>query len=210
MNIKKILPLSDPAFRKYGTVVEGYDFSALLKAFAEKTGATDHVVYEPSIAPFEELAIHQELSDGFYGGMPIQLGYCSGVNHHLGCLEYHRGSELNIMATPAVLLLAPLEKVVDGTIDTSEVEAFLVPAGTCVQLFETALHYAPVNAPGETFFRAIVVLPRGTNTARPVRADKNTEDRLLWARNKWLIAHADSDEAREGAFVGLTGEDITA
>lgn len=37
MNIKKILPLSDPAFRKYGTVVEGYDFSALLKAFAEKT-----------------------------------------------------------------------------------------------------------------------------------------------------------------------------
>ena len=142
--------------------------------------------------------------------MPIQLGYCSGVNHHLGCLEYHRGSELNIMATPAVLLLAPLEKVVDGTIDTSEVEAFLVPAGTCVQLFETALHYAPVNAPGEMFFRAIVVLPRGTNTARPVRADKNTEDRLLWARNKWLIAHADSDEAREGAFVGLTGEDITA
>jgi hypothetical protein len=34
------------------------------------------------------------------------------------------------------------------------------------------------------------------------------EDVLLWARNKWLIAHAESDEARQGAFVGLVGENI--
>ena len=34
------------------------------------------------------------------------------------------------------------------------------------------------------------------------------EDKLLWARNKWLIAHPDSSEAKQGAFVGLSGINI--
>jgi hypothetical protein len=31
---------------------------------------------------------------------------------------------------------------------------------------------------------------------------------MLWARNKWLIAHPDTDEAAKGAFVGLEGVNI--
>ena len=30
----------------------------------------------------------------------------------------------------------------------------------------------------------------------------------FWARNKWLIAHAESSEAADGAFVGLTGPNL--
>ena len=36
----------------------------------------------------------------------------------------------------------------------------------------------------------------------------NSEDALLWAKNKWLIAHKDTSEAKDGAHVGLTGENI--
>jgi hypothetical protein len=32
---------------------------------------------------------------------------------------------------------------------------------------------------------------------------------MLWARNKWLIAHPDASEASQGAYVGLEGENIS-
>ena len=37
---------------------------------------------------------------------------------------------------------------------------------------------------------------------------KNVEDGWMTARNKWLLAHAESSEAAGGAYVGLTGENI--
>ena len=54
----------------------------------------------------------------------------------------------------------------------------------------------------------MVVLPLGTNTDKPEFVPKNDEDRWLWARNKWLLAHPESDEAAQGAYVGLRGENI--
>ena len=34
------------------------------------------------------------------------------------------------------------------------------------------------------------------------------EDRLMTARNKWLIAHEESGLGADGAFVGLTGKNL--
>ena len=34
---------------------------------------------------------------------------------------------------------------------------------------------------------------------------KNDEDGILWAANKWLLAHADSAEAAQGAKVLIKG-----
>ena len=54
----------------------------------------------------------------------------------------------------------------------------------------------------------LVALPWGTNTDRPVMGNKTAEDPFLTARNKWLLAHPESDEAKGGAKVGLTGKNI--
>ena len=200
----KLKSVFDPEFSAYGKVVNGYDFAPLLQALKETTEKpADSVVYVPSDAALEALPIFEELSDAFYGGMPIQLGYCNGSNVKLNCLEYHRDTELDIIADQTVFLVAPLQKVKGGVLDTS------APAGTAVQLYETTLHYTPCNAPGKNGFRVAVVLPRGTNTQKPSIPIKNDEDKLLWARNKWLIAHPDSPAAKRGAFVGLTGENLT-
>ena len=51
------------------------------------------------------LPIGRELSDGIYGQMGIQLGYCNGHNKKLNALEYHRDSEVNLAVTDLVLLL---------------------------------------------------------------------------------------------------------
>ena len=210
----KIKSVFSHAFEKYGKVLKGYDVTDLLKKLDETTKKpADAVIYEPGDAGLEALPVAKEFSENAYGGMPIQVGYCNGYNTKLNCLEWHRGSELNIPSTDIVLLLASLQDVKEGKLDTNLVEAFYVPAGTVVQVYETTLHYAPCNAvkDGEVKtdgFRVIIVLPKDTNTEKPAIKESDFEDKLLWARNKWLIAHPDTSEARAGAFVGLNGVNI--
>ena len=211
MRIKSVFSHS---FEKYGKVLSGYDVTELLKKLDETTKKpADAVIYEPGDAGLEALPISKEFSENAYGGMPIQIGYCNGNNTKLNCLEWHRGSELNIPSSDIVLLVAPLQAVKNGKLSTSMVEAFYAPAGTVVQVYETTLHYAPCNAVknGKVVtdgFRVIIVLPKDTNTEKPKIEEKNLEDKLLWARNKWLIAHPDTNEAKSGAFVGLEGVNI--
>ena len=38
---------------------------------------------------------------------------------------------------------------------------------------------------------------------------RNTEDKMLWARKNWLLAHPDSSEAKQGAYIGLKGENLS-
>ena len=209
MKIEKIQSVFDPAFAAYGNVVEGHDFTPLLDMLRKNTERpTDKVIYTASDAQMESLDIFKKLQDHVYGGMPVQIGYCNGNNRHLNCLEYHRGCEICVPADDTIFLLAQKHKVKEGKLDTREVEAFMAPAGTAILLYETALHYAPCNGPGQDSFQVIIVLPRDTNTDKPNITPTTFEDKLLWARNKWLIAHPDADAAKNGAFVGLVGDNV--
>ena len=164
--------------------------------------------YRPGIGSLEACAVFGELRDRAFGGMPIQLGMCWGRNTRLNCLEYHRESEINIGSGDFILLLARRDEIVDGVLDTEKVKAFRVPAGVPVEVFATTLHYAPCEVPEEDGFRVAVVLPRGTNTDKPVFDAKCDEDTWMTARNKWLLAHPDSNEAKNGAHIGLCGLNI--
>ena len=93
-------------------------------------------------------------------------------------------------------------------LDTAKVNAFRVPAGALVEVYSTTLHYAPCHTDARTGFRVLVALPKGTNTDKPDIPAPEGEDRLMTARNKWLLAHEDSAEAAQGAYVGLYGENI--
>lgn len=198
----------DPAFKHYGKVLDGYDAKELQAAMLQIALPESGTSYEPGIASLEACEIFAELRDRAYGGMPIQIGMCWGRNTKLNCLEYHRDSEINIGTHDFVLLLAREEQIADGKLDTEKVKAFRVPAGVAVEVYATTLHYAPCHINAVDGFRVAVVLPRGTNTGKPAIEPKNDEDKWLWARNKWLLAHPDSDEAKQGAYVGLTGKNI--
>jgi len=198
----------DDEFRSYGRVVSGYDFSELLSAL-EKTPlnkeGTAYVASEPSL---EALDIKKVLERNLYGGMPIQLVYCNGHNRTLNCLEYHRDSEYNLGSEDFILLLALRSEIDDFQLDTSKVKAFLVPKGVMVEVFATALHYAPCHVSDEGF-HVLVLLPLNTNTDIELPEVVDSEDKLLWARNKWLLAHKDTSEAKNGAYIGLVGDNIT-
>jgi len=203
-----IYSVFDPEFKPYGKVLTGYDVSALLAAMAAIPLPEEGTAYEPGIPALEAADVFSELRDRAYGGMPIQLGMCWGHNRKLNCLEYHRDSEINIGEGDFILLLARQEEIEDFRLDTAKVKAFLVPAGAAVEVYATTLHYAPCHTDASAGFRVAVALPLGTNTAKPAVEEKDPEDRLLRARNKWLLAHAEAPEAADGAWIGLTGENI--
>lgn len=203
MDIQKV---TDASFGKYGKVLEGYDLDGILKEM-EHTPLPKDVIYVPSVEELEALPVAEAFKNRAYGGLPIQIGYCNGDNHKLNAVEYHRSSEVNIAVTDLILLIGMQQDIeADYTYDTSKIEAFLVPAGTAVEVYATTLHYAPCTA-AEGGFRCVVILPAGTNTELTFPVGESGEDRLITAKNKWLIAHEEA--GIDGAFCGLRGENIT-
>lgn len=202
----KIYSVHDKEFAEYGKILTGIDCAELIQAMQE-TPAPDEVIYVPSDAKLEKLPVFRALTEQGFGGIPIELGYCNGQNNKLNGLEYHRSSEINVACTDLILLLGREQDIEpDGRYDTAKVMAFRVPAGTVIEVYATTLHYAPCGIDGAKF-RCVVVLPRDTNLDLEHKPTGEGEDRLLFARNKWLIAHPDAKI--EGAFNGLYGENLT-
>lgn len=203
----EIHSIQDPLFKEYGSVIEGYDTSLLFNKLSKTPLPDTGTIYVPSDLELENLPIFSELSSNAYGGMPIQLGYCNGHNSKLNCLEYHRDSELNFGTSDFILLLGKTSQIENGKFDTSKAVAFLVPKGTLVEVYSTSLHYAPVSI-SKDGFRVLVVLPKGTNEKRPDIKPISKEDKYLFAKNKWLLAHKDANEVTSGAVVGLVGTNL--
>ena len=181
----QILKVTDEAFRRYGKVIKDLDVSDIITAMSE-TPCPDDVVYEPSIESLEA---------------------CNGHNHLLNAVEYHRDSEINIAVTDLILILGKEQDITeDHTYDSSKMEAFLIPAGTTIEVYATTLHYAPCNV-AASGFKCVVVLPKGTNTDITLEEKHTPEDDLLFARNKWLLSHPDANIA--GSVAGIKGENLS-
>jgi hypothetical protein len=203
-----IKEIHDGSFAPYGKVISAYDFSDLLNYMEKETVIPQEGnIYKASVTGLEEFPLKEKLENGFYGEMPIQIGYCNGRNSNLNGLEYHIGSEINVAATDLVLMLGRLQDIVHDQYRSGDVEAFFVTKGTAIQLYETTLHFSPCKTASEGF-KCIVILPRGTN--EPLKSDKAIYgDKFLFARNKWLLAHPDRKTLIEkGALPGITGENI--
>ena len=217
MNIKElnqrnshliIREVTEQSFREYGKIVSGYDFSEMLDYMERETAVPEGGnIYKASVPELEAFSVFEQLSKGFYGEMPIQAGYCNGPNSTLNGLEYHIGSEIDVAVTDLVLLLGKLQDVANDQYPVEKVTAFFVPKGTALQLYETTLHFAPCKTDAGGF-KCIVILPRGTN--EPLENDKaKYGDKLLFARNKWLLAHPERKPLMEkGAWPGIIGNNI--
>lgn len=204
MQVKKV---TDEAFRKYGRVL---DLSvADLLGRLQKTPVPEGVVYVASDEGLESCPEYAQIRDSIFGGMPIQMGYCNGHNRSLNAVEYHRDSEVNIPLSNTIFMLGSQQDVgADFTYNTGLMEAFEAPGGTVVEFYGTTLHYAPCSKEASGF-QVVVILPKGTNTEPPALSGMFAEDKLLTARNKWLIAHPESGLGEDGAFIGLTGDNLT-
>lgn len=203
----KIQNVTDADFAPYGRILKDYPVEALLKSMSHTPLPEGEVMYVASVEELEDLAVADQFRNRAFGGLPIEIGFCNGHNHKLNALEYHRSSEINVAVTDMILLVGKQQDITaDYHYDTSKVKAFLVPAGTVVEMYATTLHYAPCMTKGKGF-RCTVILPRGTNTDLTGKESRKGEGKLLAAKNKWLIAHEEA--GIEEAFCGLVGENIS-
>lgn len=205
----KIYQVTDPEFAEYGKVVTGYDVQPIVDALKEHTPlpeGTDYVAEEPAL---QNLEASKAIAPSLFGGLPAQFGWCNGHNTKLNCVEYHRSSEFNLGTEDFILLLGrECDITKDWKLDTDTIKAFKVPAGVLVEVYATSLHYAPCHADASKGFKVLVALPQGTNVGICETEGKSGEDKLLRMTNKWLLAHPEAPEAKDGAWVGLEGVNI--
>ena len=207
----------DPAFRAYGRVIGGVETDRLLSFLETQTDIpAEGNLYASSVPELEALPQTARLADAVFGAMPWEAGYCNGRNTTLNGFEYHKSSEINVCASDLLLALGHCYDIAeDLTYDSAAAEIFFLERGTVIEMFGTTLHLSPLRVSDEGF-RAVVMLPLGTNTPlteeEKRRRDKriaqgDRESRLLLHRNKWILAHPDREPLiRQGAYPGMLGE----
>lgn len=197
----KYYRVTDREFNEYGQVLD-VDASEIISAAKGIDMPREGSSYEPSVTQFETLAISTWFKDEVFGELPIQTGYCWGHSTRLNALEWHKNSEVNVAVTDMVLFLARLPELENGCLDSSKVKAFYVKAGEVIEVYATTLHFCPCHVQKDGF-GCVVVLPQGTN----VPLDGEPQDKLLFRKNKWLIAHEENQALLDkGVVAGITGE----
>jgi len=207
----KIKGLLDSKFKEYGRILVNYNFNQIIDYLVYKTEIPEKGnIYVASIEEVEKFNITKVIERAFYGEMPVQIGYCNGKNSTLNGLEYHKGSEINIAVTDFVLLLGNIKDIENNSYESSKIEAFYIPKGTAIEIYQTTLHFAPCKA-NKGGFKCIVILPKETNLPLDNKsvATAQAEEKLLFMKNKWLIVHPSRKALIEkGAYVGIVGENI--
>ncbi|NDL67014.1 DUF4867 family protein [Clostridiales bacterium F-3ap] len=202
--------VGDGRFKTYGRVLEGYDFNGLIRWMEMETEVPEEGnTYVPSVPEMESLPVCGRLQDGFFGGMDIEVGYCNGKNTTLNGMEYHKSSEINVAVTDCMLILGHVWDIHDNHFRVEDAEVFFLERGTAIELYATTLHLSPCRT-SDAGFKAVVILPRGTNTdlERPVEPAEG-QDRLLLMRNKWVMAHPERKPLLDrGAHPGIIGENL--
>lgn len=208
VNDVKVYSVFDDAFKTYGKVVNGFDFSAPINYMINETDIpSENNIYLPSDEGLEKFEVFRSVKNVFYGGMPIQAGYCNGKNSTYNGFEYHKSSEINIAVTDFMLVLGHVWQIENNKFYVGNEKIFYVPENTAIELYQTTLHLSPCKC-RDNGFKNIVILPKGTNTPLGEKEQSdNAESKLLLQKNKWVIAHKDREPLiKQGAFAGLIGE----
>ncbi len=189
-------------FRAYGRVIE--ENTDVFCSAAE--GAVDFPetgsCYQASIPALEALEEAKALRENYCGQLDEQIGLCWGHSNQLNALEWHTCNEFNVAVRELVLLLAKRSDLEEGSrLDANKIKAFYLAPGEMVEVYSDTLHFCPCEVT-KAGFSCIVGLQRGTNL--PLEDRKQG---LLWAKNKWLLAHEDNTSlVQRGGFAGIYGE----
>lgn len=200
----QIHSVHEAVFASYGRFIE--EDTTEICAAAEKLHFPEEGSrYMAAEASLEATEFAKRLREEYCGQLDEQVGICYGHSNRLNALEWHTCNEFNVAVRPLVLLLAKRGDMDEkGRLDAAKVKAFYLAQGEMIEVYSDTLHFCPCEVTTDGF-SSIVGLQRDTNL--PLQ-DRKQE--LLWARNKWLIAHEDNAPlVARGAVPGIYGENWT-
>lgn len=196
-----IYSVRDEEFKKYGRVYD-IDTDEIVEACKRISLPETGSSYQLSVEELENLESSEMLRKLAFGGCEAQIGLCMGYNTDMNALEFHKSSEINVAATPLLILLGLQYEMEGNKFDSSKIKAFYVESGTAIELYGTTMHFCPCQVSDEGFSN-VVVLPKDTNAL----LEAPSSDELLFKKNKWLICHEKNENLiNRGAFPGIYGE----
>ena len=198
----KIYRVTDKEFMPFGKVLN-IDTNEIVEKAEKIPLPEEGSKYVASEETFENLAIADKLNKEIFGGIPVQIGYCWGHNDTLNALEWHKCSEVNVAITDLILLLGDVRDVEEGNkYNSDKIKVFKVLKGEAIEVYATTMHFCPIQT-SEDGFGCVVGLLQGTNTD----LDYVPDDKLLFRKNKWIMAHEDNDVLiKKGVVSGIYGE----
>lgn len=200
----QIHSVHEAVFASYGRFIEE-DTTEICAAAEKLPFPEEGSRYVAAEASLEATEFAKRLREEYCGQLDEQVGICYGHSNRLNALEWHTCNEFNVAVRPLVLLLAKRGDMDEkGRLDAAKVKAFYLAQGEMIEVYSDTLHFCPCEVTTDGF-SSIVGLQRDTNL--PLQ-DRKQE--LLWARNKWLMAHEDNAPlVARGAVPGIYGENWT-
>lgn len=193
--------VTDKEFATFGRIIKTLDTKEIIEVAKKIENPDNGSSYLPCCEAFGALDIATEIKNECFGTQPTQIGYCWGHNTFMNATEWHSSNEINIAVTPLVLILGHIWDIENGKIDSSKFKAFYLPKGTAVEVYSTTLHFCPCEV-DKNGFGCVVGLPEGTNT----NLETETNDKVIFRNNKWIMAHIDNISLIEkGVVAGITG-----
>ena len=201
----KIYSTQDKEFAAYGQVLD-IDTKDVLKVWETIEMPEEGSVYKASLDEFEVLPIKETAEKAIFGELPAEIGICYGHSRSLNGLEWHKCSELNVALTDMILLLGDVRELEDGCrYNSANVKAFKVKKGEAIEVYSTTLHFCPIETSRDGF-GCLVGLLKDTN----LPLENEPDDKLLFRKNKWIIAHEDNAALiARGVKSGIYGENYT-
>lgn len=197
-------------FSAYGSILNGYSEEEFKIVFDLQYESNGGVSYIPGIEELEKCSAVKDIQGAVFGELPVQAGWCRGYNTEVMALEYHKSSEVIVAVTDLILFLGDGRQMKDGKYHYNDVRGYFVPSGTALELYAYTLHFAPLQADKDEFV-SIIILPKETNLPLDDFGCEleSHENSMLYAKNKWLVAHKNSKQAAAGAHVGIIGQEIS-
>lgn len=179
--------------------VEG-DFSTLV-TYSSSIIANDENSYVSSDKNAENLECVKEGSV-IFAETDIQCGWCCGGGNKMNGMEWHKSSEVVVACTDMALLLGDFFDIEHDIYNSEKAICLYLAKGEAVELLPLTLHLAPLRV--NEFFKAAIVLPKGTNEAL-----EGGTIGTLRAKNKWLLVHKENIKGISlGGKIGICGENI--
>lgn len=198
----KLFDVYSEEFSEYGRVLNDVDVSELIREAQRLEFPESGSVYLASVDTLEATEAAARIKELVFGTLDTQIGYCYGYSSMLNATEWHFSSELNVAVTPLVLILGKRSDIKNGRLCSGDMKAFYVPAGAVIEVYATTLHFCPCQV-SDGGFGCIVGLPTATNTP----LDAPVDDKLLFRKNKWILAHEQNSALIErGVVAGIYGE----
>lgn len=201
----KIRGITNVTFRKYGMIVTGCDFEDMIKYMEERTPIPEEgCVHVSSIKSMGKYECTRHIQDNYFGEIPIQIGYCNGINSKLNCLTYHKSNTILLAVTDMVIFVGRVQDIYDSQYEVSKAEAYFVPEGVAIELYSCTLYSLPCRIE-PSGFKCLKIGLKGTGAAA-----KNVDisDGPI-KKNEWILAHPSYSIDMDGIKLNnLLGENV--